>query len=150
MDRYITALEKVIGHSGIRFEDALTLQKSNFNLENNTISIQNKKTAKIQIATIRPDDIDWFVNFLKDEEEGIIFSFAQRTIRYYLKKKNTTPHRLRKDLWNLMKDTLHAPDAIIAIKFGHWIDYEDEPFDKNTLFAKLREFENIHFGGIAA
>ena len=149
MDRYITALEKVIGHSGIRFEDALTLQKSNFNLENNTISIQNKKTTKIQIATIRPDDVEWFADFFKDEEEGIIFSFAPRTIRYYLKRKNTSPHILRKDLWDTMQH-LKAPDAIIAIKFGHWIDFEDEPFEKNKLFAKLREFENIHFGGIAA
>ena len=140
----VTALVKIVGHCGIRLNDAIDLQKENFDLEQGTILFKQrgKMNGKLRKTTIRPDDVHWFRVWLANLSERL-FPFSTRSIYYQIKKITNSPHSIRKALWDEMR-LLGAKDGIIAVKMGYFIDADA---DKETeLFVKLQEFEEKHFG----
>ena len=139
----LTALEKLVRNCGIRLQDAMNLQKENFNLEQKTILFRQGKIDKLRITTIRPSDVEWFKEWLADNSDRL-FPFSTRTVYYHLHKIIKHPHSIRKKLWDEMR-LLGAKDGIIAVKMGHYVDVDAD--EKTDLFLKLQEFEEEYFGG---
>jgi len=141
----VTALVKIVSHCGIRLQDAMTLEKQNFDLDQKIILFKQrgKLNNKLRKATIRPDDVFWFRVWLQDLPEKL-FPFSSRSIYYQIHKITKSPHSLRKGLWDEMQ-SLGAKDGIIAVKMGYYIDVDAD--EKTELFVNLQEWEEKHFGG---
>ena len=137
-----TALVKLVRHSGIRLLDAITLEKGNFDLTQKTILFKQRKQTRLRITTIRPNEVEWFRQWLKALEDRL-FPFSTRTVYYHIHKITNNPHSIRKELWDEMR-LLGAKDNIVAVKMGYYVDVD--PDVKTDLFIKLQEFEEKHFG----
>ena len=144
-DDDVTALVKIVGHCGIRLNDAIDLQKENFDLNQGTILFKQrgKMSGKFRKTTIRPNDVQWFRRWIADLSERL-FPFSTRSIYYQMHKITSSPHSIRKALWDEMR-RLGAKDGIIAVKMGYYIDVD--PDKKTKLFLELQEWEEKHFGG---
>jgi len=141
---HITAIVKLITHSGILMRDILHLKKEDFDLDQNTILINNHKTDRIRKATIRPDDVEWFNQWMHKISDKL-FPFSTRTIYHNFATNGITkPYALRKELWDQLH-LLRTPDDLIATKLGYFVDVENSN-EKTILFMKLQEFEEKHFG----
>ena len=138
----VTALVKIVGHCGIRLNDAIDLQKENFDLDQKTILFKQrgKMSGKLRKTTIRPNDVEWFRVWLADLPQRL-FPFSTRSVYYQIKKISDSPQAIRKALWDEMR-SLGAKDGIIAVKMGYFIDADE----KSELFVKLQEWEEKHFG----
>ena len=142
-DDDVTALVKLVRNCGIHLNDAINLQKENFNLEQKTILFKPIRRTRIRMTTIRPNDVEWFRVWLADLSEKV-FPFSIRSIYYQLHKITSSPYSIRKELWDEMRD-LGAKDGIIAVKMGYFIDVD--PDKKTKLFLELQQWEEKHFGG---
>jgi len=141
------AIENLVGHCGIRFSEALLLEKENFDLQQKTILVPSEKTNRCRKASIRPSDVPWFEKWL-ESFSGKAFPVSERTVRYKLQHYGIRkPYDLRKKLWQELQ-SLHADAKIIAIKLGYYVSVED-PNEKSVLFENLQEFEEKHFGVIS-
>lgn len=144
-DDDVTALVKLVRNCGIRLKDAMDLQKESFDFTQKTILFRQRGNLsdKLRMTTIRPSDVEWFRVWLKDISERL-FPFSSRSIYYQIKKITSSPHSIRKELWDEMQ-SLGAKDGIIAVKMGYFIDVD--PDKKTKLFLELQEWEEKHFGG---
>ena len=141
-DDDVTALVKIVSHCGIRLDDAMNLEKENFDLTQKTILFKQRKQTRIRITTIRPDDVDWFKAWLQSIPQRL-FPFTTRTVYHHMDKIAENYPSLRKGLWDEMR-LLGAKDSIVAVKMGHYVDVD--PDEKTDLFIKLQEWEEKHFG----
>ena len=140
--QYVLAIEKLILHCGLSFSQIMNLQKEDFDLERKTIHCSNQKTGGYRKATIRPDDLEWFKNWLKDHT-GKLFTFSERTYRYSLNRYSiSSPYSLRNKLKSQMQ-SLNAKASLVATKLGYFVLFTEE---QSTFFVMLQEFEQNLFG----
>ena len=141
----ITALVKLITHCGLKFTEAIRLEKKDFDLERGMIhvSAEISKAKEGRFSFIRPSDLEWFEHWLRVSSDNL-FPFSEQTIRKALSENKIDLKILRQKLLEEMID-LGADDKIIYAKMGWKLDDTDEENDLHKLRRSVQTFEKKHF-----
>ena len=137
-ENHITALYKLLRHSGLRFRQAISLKQSDFDLNKKIIENSNMKFNKTYRFTIYPEDVSFFKIWFKTFK-GELFPFTPITLILHMRKFGGS-HALRKELADSY-NKLGLEYDLLCLKLGLHIEDPDHELDMAKMFKQLQKWE---------